>query len=107
MEAGWFGCFSRVIRCFLRGVIDFECTCISNAYMRSPISTAKGLRSSFLASTYKSESITPRCIIATGKVRAFHRVVETSTFDLARLAVQVNRNFSIKYTNVYFYFSIL
>lgn len=69
-----FGCFFRVIRCFLRGVIDSERTCISNAYMHSPTSTAKGLRSSFLASTYKSESITPRCIIATGKVKCAHLV---------------------------------
>lgn len=52
--------------------------------MHSPTSAAKGLRSSFLVYTYKGESITLRCIIAMGKVkRAFNRVVEISTFDLA------------------------
>lgn len=78
--------------------------------MHSPTSAAKGLRSSFLVYTYKGESITPRCIIATGKVkRAFNRAVETTTFDLARIAVQVDRSFSVKTTNIffYFYFSIL
>lgn len=95
-----FGCFLRVIRCFLRGIIDSECI----VYIHSPTSTAKGLRSSFLASIYKSESITLRFIIA-GKVRAFDRTVETSTFDLARVAI--NRNFSITCTNVFFYSSIL
>lgn len=74
-----------------------------NAHVHS-ISAAKGLRSSFLVYTYKGESITPCCIIATGKVkRVFNSVVETSTFDLAQLAVQVDRSFSIKSTNVLFY----
>jgi len=72
-----------------------------NTHMHSL--SAKGLRSSFLVYTYKGESIIPCCIIATGKVkRVFNWVVETSTFDLARVVVQVDRSFSIKNTNVFF-----